>query len=1209
MARYEEAAAAVPDSFVHLHTHTEYSMLDGASRVSGLMRRAAEQGMPALAITDHGNMFGAIDFYKAGLEHGVKPIIGCEAYVAPDSRFAKGARGPRGGNGGARKEPYYHLGLLAETQQGYRNLMKLVSRAYLEGYWYKPRADRELLAEHADGLICLSGCLGGEVNQLLLAGRRDDAVAAAAFYRDVFGPDRYFIELQDHGIPEQAQTNGELIRIAAELSLPLVVTNDSHYTDQADATAHDALLCIQTGSQMSDPDRFKFSGDQFYVKSPAEMHALFADHPETWRNTLDIGERCNVEIAFGTNHLPRFDCPDGMTEAAYLRQLVFDGARRRYRRDGRAATGDRGAGHSEAGDREDGDLRAGDREAGIPDEVRRRLHYELAVIEQMGFPAYFLIVADLCQYARSVGIRVGPGRGSAAGCAVAYCAGITDLDPIAHGLIFERFLNPERVSMPDIDMDFDERRRGEMIRYARERYGDDRVAQIVTFSTIKAKQAVKDAARVLGYPFGFGDRLTKMMPAPVMGKDFPLAKAREMSSELRTAWETEPEAKKVLDTALSLEGLRRQHSIHAAGVVIGAGPITEHSPVLRVEADGEIVTQYDGGMVEAIGLLKMDFLGLRNLTVITDALSHIETTTGERIVIEEVPLDDPVTYKMLAHGDTGGVFQLDSPGMTALCRQLQPDRFDDIVALLALYRPGPMSARLHTSYCERKHGREKVSYAHPDLAEILEPTYGILVYQEQVLEIAKVIAGFTLGQADLLRRAIGKKKPAEMEAQRSKFLDGVVAEGYQAKLGTDLWNLIEGFADYAFNKSHSAGYGLVSYQTAWLRANYPVEYMAALLTSVKNNKDRLPLYLHSCRTMGITVLPPDVNSSEVDFAPLREGAVGGGQQQIRFGLSAVRNVGELVVEAIIAARTRHGAFTDFADFAGKVDGPVLNRRTLESLVKAGAFESLSTSQRPHPRKGLLQVFEAIVEQAIATKRAEAEGQFSLFDSFAGAAEPVAGLVDAVVIPDVEYERAEKLAAEREMLGLYVSDHPLLGLERLLTQISPRSIPQTLAAANGGSLTLAGIFTGKTRKFTRKGEPYATGTLEDLEGGVEIICFPAVYNQSDELLAEDAVLCVKGRLDNGDTPKVIVSEVSAPDLSDATGAPLVLTLAPQQCTPEIVTPLKALLAEHRGVVAVHLRLCNAAGRITTLRLDDGLCVSRTPDLYAELKGLLGATAVS
>jgi DNA polymerase-3 subunit alpha len=1153
-------------------------MLDGASRVQGLLRRAAEQGMPALAITDHGNMFGAIDFYKAGLEHGVKPIIGCEAYVAPGSRFTKGARGPKGGTAGGRKEPYYHLGLLAETQQGYRNLMQLVSRAYLEGYWYKPRADRELLAEHADGLICLSGCLGGEVNQLLLAGRRDDAVAAAAFYRDVFGPDRYFIELQDHGIPEQARTNGELIRIAAELSLPLVVTNDSHYTEQADATAHDALLCIQTGSQMSDPNRLKFSGDQFYVKSAAQMQALFADHPQTWRNTLEIGERCNVEITFGTNHLPRFDCPDGMTEAAYLRQQVFAGAERRY---------------------------------GLPliREVADRLDYELSVIEQMGFPAYFLIVADLCAYARSEGIRVGPGRGSAAGCAVAYCAGITDLDPIAHGLIFERFLNPERVSMPDIDMDFDERRRGEMIRYARERYGEDRVAQIVTFSTIKAKQAVKDAARVLGYPFGFGDRLTKMMPAPVMGKDFPLAKARELSSELATAWETEPEAKKVLDTALSLEGLRRQHSIHAAGVVIGAGPITEHTPVLRVDAEGEIVTQYDGGMVEAIGLLKMDFLGLRNLTVITDALSHIAATTGERIVIEEVPLDDPLTYKMLAEGDTDGVFQLDSPGMTALCRQLQPDRFDDIVALNALYRPGPMSARLHIGYCERKHGREKISYPHPDLAEILEPTYGILVYQEQVLEIAKVIAGFTLGQADLLRRAIGKKKPAEMEAQRSNFLDGAVAKGYQAKLGTDLWNLIEGFADYGFNKSHAAGYGLISYQTAWLKANFPVEYMAALLTSVKNNKDRLPLYLHSCRTMGITVLPPDVNSSEVDFAPLRQGADEGGQQQIRFGLSAVRNVGELVVEAIIAARTHHGAFTDFADFARKVDGPVLNRRTLESLVKAGAFESLSTPQQPHPRKGLLQVFEAIVEQAIATKRAEAEGQFSLFDSFAGPAEPVARLVEAVVIPDVEYDRAEKLAAEREMLGLYVSDHPLLGLERLLQDISPRSIPQTLAGANGAPLTLAGIFTGKTRKFTRKGEPYATGTLEDLEGGVEIICFPAVYNQSDELLTEDAVLCVKGRLDNGDTPKVIVSEVSAPDLSDATGAPLVLTLVPQQCTPEVVTSLKALLAEHRGVVAVHLRLRNASGRTTTLRLDDGLCVRRTPDLYAELKGLLGATAVS
>ncbi|CAN5138090.1 DNA polymerase III subunit alpha [soil metagenome] len=1155
----------MPDSFVHLHVHSEYSMLDGASRVDDLMARAARMGMPAMAVSDHGSMFGAVEFHRAGLRHGVKPIIGCEVYMAPASRFAKGVRQVGAGRG-AKADPYHHLGLLAESQAGYRNLMRLVSRAYLEGYWYKPRADKELLAEHAEGLICLSGCLGAEVNQLLLAGRRDAALAAAAEYRDIFGPGNYFIELQDHGLPEQKTTNGELIAIAGELGLPLVVTNDSHYTDQPDAEAHDVLLCIQTGSRRDDADRLRFKGDEFYVKSPEQMRALFPDHPQTWRSTLEIGERCAVEIDFSTHHLPRFDCPDGLTEAQYLRRRVYEGAERRY---------------------------------GVPlgDDVVERLDKELGVIEQMGFPAYFLIVADLCEHARSQGIRVGPGRGSAAGCAVAYCTGITDLDPLRHGLIFERFLNPERVSMPDIDMDFDERRRGEMIRYAREKYGDDRVAQIVTFHTIKAKQAIRDAARVLGFPFGFGDRLAKMMPPPVLGKEFPLAKARTLSAELGRAWGSEPDARRVLDTALSLEGLRRQHSIHPAGVVIGARPITEHAPVLRLEADGEIVTQYDGTMVEAIGLLKMDLLGLRNLTVITDALRHVEATTGRAPVVEDLPLDDARTYEMLAAGDTEGVFQLDSPGITALCRQLKPDRFDDIVALLALYRPGPMSARLPVEYCERKHGRSPVQVAHPDLHDILESTYGILVYQEQVLQIAQRIAGFSLGEADLLRRAIGKKKPAEMEAQRSKFLDGCVANGYEDVFAKDLWNLIEGFADYAFNKSHSAGYGLVSYQTAWLKANHPVEYMAALLTSVKGNKDRLSLYLHTCRTMAITVLAPDVNESLADFAP----GGGGKSRQIRFGLSAVRNVGEQVVEAVVRARDRRGRFTDFADFCRKVDPAVLNKRTVESLVKAGAFDSLG-----HPRRGLLLVAESVVDQVLATRRAESEGQFSLFGGDEGAG---GGALADAAVPAVEFERGEKLGHEREMLGLYVSDHPLFGLERLLAQLSSAPICDLPRQGGAGHVTVAGILTGVTRKFTKSGEPYVVGTVEDLRSGVEVLFFPAVYRQSAHLLTEDAVLCVSGRLDGGDTPRVVAAEVDAPDLTEATGAPLTVTLAPRQCTPQVVGRLKDILAEHTGQVAVHLELRNGAGRLTTLRLDEEFRVGRTAGLYAEIKGLLGADAVS
>jgi DNA polymerase III subunit alpha len=1156
------------DSFAHLHVHTEYSMLDGASRIDGLMRKAAELDMPGMAITDHGVMFGAIEFYKAGLKHGVKPIIGSEVYLAPDSRFAKTTRRDAEG----KNDPYYHLILLAENQTGYRNLMKLVSRAYLEGYWYKPRADKELLAEYAEGLICLSGCLGAEINQLLLAGERAKALETAAWFRDVFGKDNYFIELQDHDIPEQHRTNGELIKIAEELGLGLVVTNDSHYTEQADADAHDVLLCIQTGAKKEDANRFKFKGDQFYVKPAEQMRALFPDHPGTWQNTLLIAERCDVELSFGEHHLPRFDCPDGLTEMGFLRQKVYEGARRRY--------------DTDAG----GNLSAS---------VTERLEYELGVIEQMGFPAYFLIVADLCDYARSVGIRVGPGRGSAAGCAVAYCTGITDLDPLAYGLLFERFLNPERISMPDIDMDFDERRRGEMIRYSREKYGDDRVAQIITYSTIKAKAAIKDAARVLGYPYGFGDRLTKMMPPPVMGKDYPLEEARKLSGELHEAWENEPDAKKVLDTALSLEGLRRQHSIHAAGVVISADPITDHCPVLRVEADGEIVTQYDGGMVEDIGLLKMDFLGLRNLTVITDALRHIKVNTGEDVVIEDIPLDDEPTYKMLGEGDTDGVFQLESAGYKALCRQLKPDRFDDIIALGALYRPGPMSAGLHTEYCKRKHGQSKVTVPHPDLMEILEPSYGLLIYQEQVQKIAQKIAGFSLGEADQIRKAMGKKLKDKMDALKEQFLEGTVAGGYDRRLGVDLWALIEGFASYAFNKSHSAAYGLVTYQTAWLKQHYPVEYMAALLTSVKNHKDKLPAALHTCRMMGITVLPPDVNSSELDFTP-----VGG---QIRFGMSAVRNVGEQVVGSIIDARTQKGAFTDFADFTRKVDATCLNKRTVESLIKAGAFESLSTPEQPHPRKGLLLVFETICDQALATKRAESEGQFSLF----GGAEEVTGEeVGAVPVPDLEYERKDKLAAEREMLGLYVSDHPLLGLERLLAELSDTSIAGLLEGGETpGFVALAGILTGLQKKFTKKGEPYVVGTVEDLQGGIDVMFFPSAYQQYGELLVEDAILCVRGRLDNGDPPKIIAQEVTAPDLSDATGSPLLLTLAPQQCTPQVVDRLKAILAEHPGVVPVHLCLRNGSGRATTLRLDDGLCVTRTPGLYAELKMLLGPEAVA
>lgn len=1158
--------------FAHLHVHTEYSMLDGASRVDELMDAVARMGMPAVAMTDHGVMFGAIDFYQQAATRGIKPIIGCELYLAPGDRRNTTQMTVEG-------KRYYHLVALAENQTGYHNLMKLTSRAYSEGYWYKPRVDRELLEEHAEGLIILSGCLGAELNQKLLAGNYDDARRTAGWYTDVFG-DRYFVELQDHGIPEQHATNGDLIKIARSVGAGLVVTNDSHYTEQTDYEAHDALLCVQTGALKSDHDRFKFHNDQFFLKPADQMRALFSDHPETWQNTLAIAERCEVTFDFGQTHLPRFDCPPGQDEKSYLREKVRAGAIRRY-----------------------GSAQQTDDYDGLDEALRGRIDYELGVIEQMGFSAYFLIVADLIDHARDVGIRVGPGRGSAAGCAVSYCAGITDLDPIEHGLLFERFLNPERISMPDIDMDFDERRRGEMIRYTAEKYGQDHVAQIVTFQTIKAKQAIKDATRVLGLPYAFGDRLCKMFPPPVQGKEAPLDDALAQSGELAESRDTNPDAKKVLELAAGLEGLRRQHSIHAAGVVIADQPITDIVPTLQVDGQAEVVTQYDGGQVEDLGLLKMDFLGLRNLTIISDALDHIEMTRGEKVDIDNLPLDDAETYALIARGETDGVFQLESAGYKSLCRRMKPDCFADITALGALFRPGPMEAKLHTAYADRKNGLEVVDYIHPDVTEILEESYGLLIYQEQVQKIAQKIAGFTLGQADMIRKAMGKKLRDKMEALKGDFIDGTGASGYPRQLGVDLWNQIEGFAKYAFNKSHSAAYGMVTYQTAWLKAHYPVEFMAALLTSVKTNKDKLPAALHACRTMDIEVLVPDINDSLINFAPVTAGPDGDAapRRQIRFGMSAVRNVGEGVVAEIIAARRSAGAFSDFHDFVHKVPVGVLNKRTVESLVQAGAFESLG-----HPRRGLGLAVEAVIDNALAIKRREEEGQYDLFGGLGGAEDGPE--MEAVTIPDLEYDRKDKLDAEREMLGLYVSDHPLLGLERALAELAGTAIPEVAEAASGTEVTIAGLLTAVTKKFTKTGDSYLVGTVEDLQGGVEVMFFPRCYATYAELLTEDQILVVSGRVDDGrDTKMVIADRVTEADLSEATGAPLTLRLDPRQCAPEMVGRLHTVFAEHTGAVPVRLQV-DGDGRTTRLALPDDLSVRRSPGLYAELKSLLGAEAL-
>ncbi len=881
------------DSFTHLHLHTEFSMLDGAARVTDVINAAVADGQKAIGITDHGNMYGVLDFYKAARAASIKPIIGTEAYMAAESRFERPARRGRvddgGGDAAEGEKLYYHLTLLAETTAGYRNLMKLSSAAYLEGYYYKPRADWELLARHHEGVIATTGCLGGLVLQSLLRGDFEAACGHAARLQDIFGRESLFVELQDHGLEKQRKTNPQLIDIARRIGAPLLATNDSHYTHRDDAVAHDALLCVQTGSTMDDPNRFKFDGSEHYLKSAAEMRSLFAEVPEACDNTLLIAERADVEIEFGKPKLPSFPRPPGFADAdAYLRHLTMEGAEVRYG-------------------------------APIPDNVMERLDFELGVISRMGFSDYFLVVWDLIHHARSRGIRVGPGRGSAAGCCVAYCLRIVDLDPIRYDLLFERFLNPGRQSMPDIDMDFDERYRGEMIRYATERYGWDRVAQIVTFSTIKARAAVRDAARVLGLPYSVGDRIAKAMPPLVMGRDTPLGACLEVVAghedgyhaaiELRDMYAVDPDAKKVIDVARGLEGMRRQDGIHAAAVVISADPLTEYLPIQRKPEpggraeDSPIVTQYEMHGVEELGLLKMDFLGLRNLSVMERALDLIEANTGTRPDIDGVALDDPAVFEMLRRADSIGVFQLEGAPMRALTRALAPTSFDDICALIALYRPGPMAANMHYDYADRKNGRKPITYLHPDMAEVLGETQGLMIYQESMMRVAQRFAGYSLEEADNLRKAAGKKNRVIMAMEREKFVAGCVATGYGAELGSALFDVIEPFADYAFNKSHSYGYGLVSYQTAWLKANHPVEYLAALLTSVKDDKDKTAVYLSECRSRGIEVLVPDINLSVAEFTAVRGGG-SEGAGAIPFGLAAVRNVGEGLVERIVAARER-----------------------------------------------------------------------------------------------------------------------------------------------------------------------------------------------------------------------------------------------------------------------------------------------------------------
>jgi DNA polymerase-3 subunit alpha len=1177
------APSSATDSFVHLHVHTEYSMLDGAARVSDLLKETARMGMPALAMTDHGNVFGAYEFYKQARSTGVKPIIGMEAYVAPGSRFDKrrviwgdGGEDDVSGNGA-----YVHMTLLAADTEGLHNLFRLSSLASLEGQYYKPRLDRELLTAYSRGLIATTGCPGGEVATRLRLGQYDLARQAAAELADIFGRDNFYVEGMDHGSAVERRYYDDLMRLRKELELPVLATNDLHYTDAADAQAHAALLCVQSASTLADPNRFRFDGTGYHLKSAAEMRELWRELPDACDNSLLIAERvADYGSAFEfRNLMPRFPVPAGETEQTWLATQVDAGLARRF-------------------------------PAGVPPEHRARADYEVSVICQMGYPGYFLVVADLVRYARENGIRVGPGRGSAAGAVIAYALGITELDPLEHGLLFERFLNPERVSMPDIDIDFDERRRGDMIRYATEKYGEERVAQIITYSTIKAKAAVKDAARVLGYPFAVGDRITKAMPPAVMGKDVPLSGIFDPqhsrygeAGEFRSLYESDADVKRVVDTARGLEGLKRQWGVHAAGVILSRDPLLDIIPVIRREQDGAIITQLDMGACEALGLLKMDFLGLRNLTVLDDCLDNIERNYGSRLVLERLGLDDAKAYELLARGDTLGVFQLDGGPMRSLLRSMQPDSFQDISAVLALYRPGPMGANAHNDYADRKNGRKPVEPIHRELAEpldeILRDTYGLIVYQEQVIAIAQKLAGYSLGKADLLRRAMGKKKKEILDKEYVPFAEGMRANGYSEGAIKTLWDILVPFSDYAFNKAHTAGYGLVSYWTAYLKANYPAEYMAALLTSVRDDKDKSALYLNECRRMGIKVLPPDVNDSEANFT-----SRGG---DIRFGLAAIRNVGSGVVDAIVTARRSAGRFASFHDFLGKVPVNVCNKKTIESLIKSGAFDSLGD-----PRRGLLAIHERAVDAVIDIKRNEAIGQDSLFGGFGGLGgsddgvdDGLSGISIELPVPDGEWDKATMLAFERAMLGLYVSDHPLLGVEHILAQAADCPIAALTDGDewhDGAVITVAGLVTGLSRRVTKQGSPWAMATVEDLAGAIECMFFPSTYQLYGTVLAEDAIVVVKGRLDRReDVPKLIAMEITLPDLTAGPRGPVVVTMPENRCTPPVVERLREVLRTHPGRTEVHLHL-KSSSRTLVMKLNQQ--VSPSSALMGDLKALLG-----
>jgi DNA polymerase III subunit alpha len=1143
--------------FVHLHLHSEYSLLDGAIRFSEVLGQAHTHRMPALAVTDHGNLYGAISFYKQARKAGIKPIIGCEVYVASGSRLDRTpARSPQEGN--------HHLLLLAQNAAGYKNLLRLVTSGHLEGFYYKPRVDKKLILEHHHGLIAMSACLHGEIPRLLMDGQVDRAREVTRWYMEAF-PGRFYLEIMDNGIPQQSEVNQGLIRLSGETGAPLVATNDCHYLRREDARAHDVLLCIQTGKSLGEASRLRFQTDQFYFKSPEEMARAFADVPEALANTIVIAEQCNLEMDLGHFHFPRFPLPPGES----LEERLEDSALRGFQ------------------DRME-EIRQSDPEwsEAKADKYRERLTREIEVIQGMGFSGYFLIVADFIGHARQQGIAVGPGRGSAAGSLVAYSLRITDIDPIRYNLLFERFLNPERRSMPDIDIDFCKLRRDEVIRYVGQRYGEENVAQITTFGRMEARAVVRDVGRVLGMTYDEVDRIAKLIPK---GLKINLEKAMAQEPRLGELAKKDPRVAGLLDVARALEGLVRHASTHAAGVVISDRPIVEHVPLYRSQ-EGELVTQYDMKAVEEIGLIKFDFLGLRTLTMMEDA-TRLLRRRGVDLDLRHIPLDDAETYSLLSSGETDGIFQLESSGMRDLLTRMRPSVFDDLIALVALYRPGPLGSGMIDDFIGRKQGKVPIRYELPQLAPILRDTYGVIVYQEQVMQIAAVLAGYSMGQADVLRKAMGKKITSVMEEQKQFFLAGAQKGGVPKDVAGRIFELISKFGEYGFNKSHSAAYALVSYETAYLKAHHPVEFMAALLTSEKEKTDKVIRYIGACRSQDIEVLPPDVNESEWDFS-VSEG-------KIRFGLGGVKNVGRKAIDSILEAREEGGAFRSLQDFCQRVDLQKVNRRVVESLIKCGAFDSFGGH-----RAQFMALVDRVMDESQKLQKIRARGQMTMFSGLGNGGEPGMGAPPLSNVP--QWTDQQRLESEKETLGFYVTGHPL---GRILKQVSAwtnantETLPQL---PDKGEVRLVGMKRASREVTTKKGERMGFITLEDLKGSVEVVCFPDSFRKALPLIQEDRPLCVRGTVEHGEEQsKIIAADVlSLEEVRVLEAPPFHVVLRSQRMRDGDLQGLRNVLQGHPGGRSLRIHIVLEGGEVAVLEPPEGFRVEPGEGFVAHIREIMG-----